>query len=52
MDINMTTGSLIGGVISLIFGIIVAIFPKILNYLVAAFFIIAGIAGIIYALLI
>ncbi len=52
MDISTTTWSIIGGAISLIFGIVVAVFPKILNYLVAAFFIIAGIAGIIYALVI
>jgi hypothetical protein len=33
---------LVAGIIAVIFGIVVLIFPKILNYLVAAFLIIAG----------
>jgi len=33
---------LIGGIISLIFGIIVLIFPKILNYLVGIWLIVVG----------
>ena len=44
----MLTG-LVMGVIALIFGIVVMIFPRILNYLVGAFFIIAGIIAIIQA---
>lgn len=38
------------GVIALIFGIIVLVFPKILNYLVAAFLIISGVIAIIQAI--
>jgi hypothetical protein len=33
---------LIAGIIAVVFGIIILIVPRILNYLVAAFFIIAG----------
>ena len=44
----MVTG-LVMGVIALIFGIVVMIFPRILNYLVGAFLIIAGIIAIIQA---
>jgi uncharacterized membrane protein HdeD (DUF308 family) len=38
---------LIGGIISLAFGIIVMIFPKILNYLVGTWFILIGVVAII-----
>jgi uncharacterized membrane protein HdeD (DUF308 family) len=39
--------SLIGGIITLIFGIIVMIFPKILNYLVGSWLIIIGVVVLI-----
>lgn len=35
------------GIISLVFGIIVMIFPKILNYLVGIYFIVMGLMAII-----
>jgi len=38
------------GIVSLIFGIIVMMFPKILNYLIGIYLIIIGILGIISAL--
>jgi uncharacterized membrane protein HdeD (DUF308 family) len=38
----MHIAGLLGGIIAVIFGIIVFIFPKILNYLVGAFLLIAG----------
>jgi uncharacterized membrane protein HdeD (DUF308 family) len=42
-----TNLGLIGGIISLIFGIIVMIFPKILNYLVGIFLILCGAIALI-----
>jgi len=41
---------LVAGIIAVIFGIVVLIVPRILNYLVAAFFIIAGGIAIYQAL--
>jgi uncharacterized membrane protein HdeD (DUF308 family) len=38
------------GVITLIFGIVILVFPRILNYLIAAFLIIAGAIAIYQAL--
>jgi len=38
---------LIGGIITLVFGIIVLIFPKILNYLVGIWLILLGLVAII-----
>ena len=38
---------LIGGIISLIFGIIVMIFPKILNYVVGIWLILIGVVALI-----
>ena len=43
------TPQLIGSVIALIFGVIVLLFPKILNYLIALYLIVIGILGIISA---
>ena len=38
---------LIGGIITLIFGIVVMVFPKILNYLVGIWLIIMGVVALI-----
>lgn len=38
---------LIGGVISLVFGIAIMVFPKILNYLVGIFLILCGVIALI-----
>ena len=38
---------LIGGIIALIFGIVIMIFPKILNYLVGFFLILCGVIALI-----
>ncbi len=45
--ISSGVGLLLLGIISLVAGIIVMIFPKILNYLVGIYFIISGIIAII-----
>jgi hypothetical protein len=37
----------IGPLISIVFGILIIIFPWILNYLVASYFIIAGVVGLL-----
>jgi len=42
MDINITTSP----VIALIFGVLILIFPRLLNYLVAIYLIIVGLIGI------
>lgn len=44
------TLSLIASIVALIFGIIILIFPRILNYLIAFYLIIIGVIGIINAL--
>jgi len=41
------SAQLIGGVLALIFGIVVLLFPKIVNYLIAFYLIIIGILGIV-----
>ena len=38
---------LVGGIITLIFGIVVMIFPKILNYLVGLWLIVIGVVALI-----
>ncbi|MBE0430504.1 MAG: DUF3096 domain-containing protein [Dehalococcoidia bacterium] len=38
---------LIGGIISLVFGIAIMVFPKILNYLVGIFLILCGVIALI-----
>ncbi len=44
---NISTYPLATSVISLIFGILILIFPKLLNYIVAIYLIIIGLLGII-----
>ncbi len=39
--------TVIGGIIALVFGIVIMIFPKILNYLVGIFLILCGVAALI-----
>ncbi len=48
MSIAVT--GLVAGVIAVIFGIVILIFPRILNYLVGAFLIIIGAIAIFQAL--
>jgi len=44
---NLGQLGLIGGIITLIFGIVVMVFPKILNYLVGIWLIIIGVVALI-----
>ena len=46
----MVISGLLMGIITLIFGVIVMIFPKILNYLIGGYLIIIGIWAIIQAI--
>ena len=46
----MVVTGLVSGVLAIIFGIVVLIFPKILNYLVAAFLLIVGGIAVFQAL--
>lgn len=43
-------GGLLIGIITVIFGIIVMIFPKILNYIIGTYLIIIGIMGILQSM--
>lgn len=43
-------GGLIGGVLAILFGILIFIFPRILNYLVAIYFLVIGIIMLVGAL--
>ena len=45
------TVSLIGSILTLVFGILVLMFPKILNYLVGIYLIVIGIVGILGTIL-
>ena len=46
----IVVNGLVPGVIAVVFGILVLIFPKVLNYLVGAFLIIVGAIAIFQAL--
>jgi uncharacterized membrane protein HdeD (DUF308 family) len=47
MSITLDNLGLVGGIIALIFGILIMIFPKILNYLVGIFLILCGVGALI-----
>ncbi len=47
MPFTLPVAGLLWGVLALIFGIVVILFPRILNYVVGAYLIIAGILAII-----
>ena len=40
----------IAPIISIVFGILILIFPKILNYLVAPYFILVGVVGLLFVI--
>ncbi len=44
---HVEVAGVIGSIVSIVFGILILIFPRILNYLVAIYFILLGIAGLI-----
>ena len=50
LSIGLPGGGLLWGIVTLFFGIIVMIFPRILNYLIGIYLIIMGIMSIIAAL--
>lgn len=41
----------IAPIISIVFGILILIFPKILNYLVALYFILVGVVGLLFVIM-
>ncbi len=43
---HVEVAGVIGSIVSIVFGILILIFPRILNYLVAVNFILLGIAGL------
>jgi uncharacterized membrane protein HdeD (DUF308 family) len=47
MGFSMPSGGLFWGIITIIFGIIVLIFPKILNYLVGIYLVVIGLLAIL-----
>lgn len=48
LGISLVTGGLVGGIISIIAGILVLVWPRILAYVVGVFLIIMGILAILY----
>ncbi len=48
--LGVSISGLIVGILAILFGIFVLVFPKILRYLIALYFIIAGVIAIINAL--
>jgi uncharacterized membrane protein HdeD (DUF308 family) len=44
---SLPTLTVIGAIIAIIFGIVIMIFPRILNYLVGIFLILCGVAALI-----
>ena len=41
----------IAPIVSIVFGILILIFPKILNYLVALYFILVGVVGLLFVIM-
>lgn len=50
LTLMLPEGGLLIGIITVIFGIIVMIFPKILNYIIGIYLIIIGILGILQSM--
>ena len=51
LGIPLTTVGLIVGIISIIVGIVILVWPRLLHYVVAAYLIIMGIVAVLYAVL-
>lgn len=47
---SVEVGGLIGGILAIIFGIIVIVFPRILAYIIGTYLILGGIIAVIAAL--
>lgn len=45
-----TISGIVGGVISIVFGLLVIMWPRLLRYIVGAYFIIVGVIAIVNAL--
>lgn len=48
---DLAVGSIIGGIISILVGIVIIVWPKIIAYVIGAWMIIIGVLAILYALL-
>jgi len=48
--LGLIFGGLIGAIITLIFGVLVLVFPKLLRFVIGIYFILMGILGIIAAI--
>ena len=47
--LSLETGGLIAGIISIIVGILIFVWPRLLAYIAGAYFIIIGIIAVLYA---
>jgi hypothetical protein len=45
---HVEAAGVIAPIVSIVFGVLILIFPRILNYLVALYFIIVGIVGLLF----
>jgi hypothetical protein len=45
---HVEAAGVIAAIVSIVFGVLILIFPRILNYLVALYFIIVGIVGLLF----
>jgi hypothetical protein len=48
---HLEATGVIAPIISIVFGILILIFPRILNYLVALYFILAGLVGLLFVIM-
>ena len=48
---DLAVGGIIGGIISILVGIVIIVWPKIIAYVIGAWMIIIGVLAILYALL-
>ena len=48
---DLSVGSIIGGIISILVGIVIIVWPRIIAYVIGAWMIIIGVLAILYVLL-
>jgi hypothetical protein len=48
---HLEATGVIAPIVSIVFGILILIFPKVLNYLVALYFILVGIVGLLFVIM-
>ena len=48
---DLAVGGIIGGIISIIFGIVIIVWPRIIAYVIGGWLIVVGVLAILYVLL-